>query len=172
MPNSGDHKSNQPTGFVGCIFLLLIAALVAGCSSLSALGKDGNSRRMMADDYYHQKEYDKARHALQSILIKKPNDLESLFLLGLIDGKQGETSASCHTFKKIISIDPFYSKAYYNLGVLYAKSESPGDIQDSIHYFDKFLELEPDSKFRYEIEQWRSHHLNHKDIGEENVSSK
>jgi tetratricopeptide (TPR) repeat protein len=152
--------------------LLLIAVLVAGCSLQSATIKDENSRRKLADDYYHQKEYDKAKNELQSILIQNPNDIQALFLLGVIYGKQGSTNASCHAFKKTISIDPYYSKAYYNLGVLYAKSKTPENIQNSIKYFDKFLELEPETRLRQEIEQWKFYHLNQKDVGEKNAKLK
>lgn len=156
-----DKKSNR-TPTLGCyLFLLSIATLIAGCASQRVLIKDENSHLWQAEDYYHQKKYDKAKEELKSILIKNPNDIEALFLLGVISGKQGSTSASRKTFKKIISLDPQYSKAYYNLGVLYANSKSADERQNSIKYFDKFLELEPDTELRQELEQWKSHNLNH-----------
>lgn len=147
--------------FGSYLFLLLIAALIVSCTSQSAIIKDEKSHTKPAENYYHQKEYDKAKEELKSILIKNPNDIEALFLSGVISGKQGSTSASRKAFEKIISLDPQYSKAYYNLGVLYANSKSAEDKQNSIKYFDKFLELEPDTKFRQELEQWKSYHLNH-----------
>lgn len=156
-----DRKANQ-TPALGChIFLLLIAVNVAGCASQNAIIKDENSHTWIAEHYYHQKEYDKAKKELKSILIKNPNDIEALFLLGVISGKQGSTNSSRKAFKKIISLDPQYSKAYYNIGVLYAKSKSAVDRKNSIKYFDKFLELEPDTELRQELEQWKSYHLNH-----------
>ena len=157
----GDRKSNQAMAFGCYLILLLIAVLVAGCASQSAIKKDEDSHTKLADEYYHQKEYNKAKDELQSILMKNPKDIEALFLLGVISGKQGATNASRNAFKKIISLDPQYSKAYYNLGVLYAKSKSSEDIQKSIKYFDRFLELEPDTKLRQELEQWKAYHLNH-----------
>lgn len=156
-----DKKSNR-TPALGCyLFLLSIAALVGGCATQNALIKDENSYIWQAENYYHQKKYDKAKEELKSILIKNPNDIEALFLLGVISGKQGSTRTSRKTFKKIISLDPQYSKAYYNLGVLHANSKSAEDRQNSIIYFDKFLELEPDTEFRQELEQWKSNQSNH-----------
>ena len=143
------------------VVLILTAMLVSACSSQSTLLKDENNSRALADQYYNQKEYDKAKHELQSILIENPDDVGSLFRLGVIYGNEGSTNASYKAFKKVISINPNYSKAYYNLGVLYAKSKSTKSIQLSINYFNKFLELEPDTQYRQEIEQWKSRHLNH-----------
>ena len=161
MNSLWDRKLSRTRALGSYLFLLLIVLHAAGCTSQSAIIKDENSYIWKAENYYHQKEYVKAKKELKSILIKNPKDIEALFLLGVISGKQGSTSASRKTFKKIISLDPQYSKAYYNIGVLYANSKSAGDRQNSIKYFDKFLELEPDTELRQELEQWKAYHLNH-----------
>ncbi len=156
----GDQKSVRRIRYGWYVICLVITLFAAGCASQSNAVNDGSSRRKLAEEYYLHKAYDKAKHELESILLENPKDIESLFLLGLIYGKQGSMNVSCSAFKKIISIDPQYSKAYYNIGVLYARSKSPEGIQAGMKYFDKFLELEPASKLRKDIEEWESRHLN------------
>ncbi len=141
-----------------CILCLLIASLAVNCASQGSTINEKDGRIKLAREYYRQQKLEKAKHELEIILLKNPKDIESLFLLGLIYGKQGSMNVSRSAFEKIISIDPQYSKAYYNIAVIYAKSKSPKDIRTSIRYFDKFLELEPGSKLRRDIENWKSEH--------------
>lgn len=155
---SGNPKPSRRIRLGWCILCLLIASLAAGCASQGGAINEKDGRIKLAREYYRQQKLEKAKHELESILLKNPKDIESLFLLGLIYGKQGSMKVSRSAFEKIISIDPQYSKAYYNIAVIYAKSKSPKDIRTSIRYFDKFLELEPGSKLRRDIENWKSEH--------------
>lgn len=154
-------KPDRSMRFGLSMVLLLTIVLFSACSPQSTLLKGDNDRRALADHHYTKKEYHKAKDELQSILIENPDDAESLFRLGVIYGNEGSTNASYKAFKKVISIDPNYSKAYYNIGVLYANSKSATGIKISVRYFNKFLELEPDTQYRQEIERWKSSHLNH-----------
>jgi tetratricopeptide (TPR) repeat protein len=156
------HKKTDTSMRFGLSMVLLLTALLfPACSSQSTLLKGDKNRRALADHYYNKKEYHKAKDELQSIVIENPDDAESLFRLGVIYGHEGSTNASYTAFKKVISIDPNYSKAYYNIGVLYANSKSATGKKISVRYFSKFLELEPDTQYRQEIERWKSSHLNH-----------
>jgi tetratricopeptide (TPR) repeat protein len=156
-----NNASGKWMGLSRYMVVLLAAALVSACSYQSTRLKGEHRHRLLADQYYKQKEYAKAKDELQSILIENPHDVGSLFRLGVIYGNEGSTNASYNAFKKVISIDPNFSKAYYNLGVLYANSHSKNGVQLSIKYFDKFLEMEPGTPYRREIQQWKSRHLNH-----------
>jgi tetratricopeptide (TPR) repeat protein len=110
------------------------------------------SQYRLADRYYRQKNYAKAKTALKEVLKENPDHKDAHYRLGVILGKEGAIKDAIGQFEKTISIDPDYGKAYYNLGVLHITA---GDIESTgkaIRYFDRFLELNPDSELRSRIE--------------------
>lgn len=141
-------------GFV--VVITFIAVFLGACASQTGQEKIDGSPREQADYYYKSKQYDKAKPELLSILKETPDDLEANFRLAVIYGNDGLIDESRSAFLKVLSIDPRYSKAYYNLGVLYANGESEEHIEKSIKYFEAFLELEPEAKQRQEIEKWKA----------------
>jgi superkiller protein 3 len=80
--------------------------------------------------------------------------------LGVVYGHQGLIKESRAAFEKVISIDPKYSKAYFNLGVLYSNGKSENSLMKSIHYFDTYLSLEPEANEKDMIERWKLIHAN------------
>lgn len=138
------------------VVITFITVFFGACASQTGPEKIDGSHRDKADHYYKSKQYDKAKRELLSILKESPDDLEANFRLAVIYGTEGLINESRSAFLKVLSIDPQYSKAYYNLGVLYSNEESADYIEKSIEYFEAFLELEPEAKQRQEIEKWKA----------------
>jgi tetratricopeptide (TPR) repeat protein len=111
----------------------------------------------LANIYYQSKKYNKIKKELKSMLKKHPEDAGSHFKLGVVYGNEGLMEESLHEFEKTIEYDPTYSKAYYNLGALYSSKNDGDSIETAIQHFNKYLELEPDTKYRKLIEQWKKH---------------
>lgn len=149
-------KSGRWPGFRIQVGLFLIAAIFLDCASQSDTVRSGGNHRELADYYYKEKKYDKAKHELLMILRENPDDVESNFRLGVIYGNEGLINESRTAFEKVLSINSEYSKAYYNLGVLYSKGDSAEHIQKCMKNFNKYLELEPDAVQRKEIEKWKA----------------
>jgi tetratricopeptide (TPR) repeat protein len=141
------------------VVLTFIVLFFCACASQTSTKISKENHEARADFYYKSKHYDKAKKELLIILKESPDDVESNFRLAVIYGKEGLIDESRSTFEKVVLIDPEYSKAYFNLGVLYSNGESADHIQKSIEYFDTFLELEPDAKQRHEIENWKKRQI-------------
>ena len=138
------------------VVIIFITVVFLACASQTSTVKSDGNHRERADYFYKAKQYDKAKQELSIILKEFPDDVESNFRLAVIYGNDGLINKSRSAFEKVLSIDPEYSKAYFNLGVLYSNGESADHIKKSIKYFDTFLELETDAKQRQEIEKWKT----------------
>lgn len=148
------NKLFKKAACIHTIFIVSISAIFLACAQQASQIKIGGSQREMVDHYYKTKQYDKAKKGLLNILNEKPDDLESNFRLAVILGKEGLIDKSRSRFEKVLAINPEYSKAYYNLGVLYSNEKSEEYVNKSIKYFNVFLELEPKAERRQDIEKW------------------
>lgn len=163
-PDSGSPACRFGLG-CGIVLLLMVIWACAGHerSALSKFESYNYSKKPvnhkdLAEEYYHQKQYEKAKSELRLALMENPRDVDAHFRLGVIYGKEDAVKESRIEFERVIAIDPQYSKAYYNLGVIFSKEDTPGSLEKSIEYFDKFLELEPDSAQKQQIEQYKYSH--------------
>ena len=144
------------------VFHLCVAAICFSCSS----GGIENGKRIameidhyqLAEQYYGKKRYTKSKSELNKVLEDNPGHVDAHYKLGVIYGKEGEIKDGIREFEKVISIDPDYDKAYYNLGVLHASLGNAESIKIAKGYFDRFLELKPDTELRSQIESWKMRH--------------
>ena len=132
-----------------------LAVIVSSCATQGSQMTAGNLHEKMADEYYRKKEFNKAKQELLWVLKAAPDDVKANFRLGVIYANEGFVGKSRRAFEKVLSLDSDHSKACYNLAVLYTKGGSQDDVKKSIRYFDKYLELEPDSEHRFMIEKWK-----------------
>jgi tetratricopeptide (TPR) repeat protein len=144
-----------------------LSALTLSCANQNSLMNAEDIHKKRADEYYRKGEYEKAKQELLWVLKAAPDDVKANFRLGVIYGNEGSVEKSREAFKKVLSLDPGYSKAYYNLAVLYTKGDSQNDVKQSIQYFSKYLEIEPNSKHRRMIEKWKWHANNKANKGVE-----
>jgi tetratricopeptide (TPR) repeat protein len=147
-----DQRSAIRNTFV----VAFICVFYWACASPNGIVDIDGNHRERAEYYYKAKQYEKAKKELLIVLKENPDDVKSNFRLAVIYGKKGLINESRSAFEKVLSIDPEYSKAYFNLGVLYSNGESAEHIKKSIKYFETFLVLEPDAKQRQEIEKWKA----------------
>jgi tetratricopeptide (TPR) repeat protein len=141
------------------IFLSLLSMVVGfmafDCSSAELTG---------AKLYIQQKEYDKAKEALQKEVAKNPLNDEAWYLLGTLEGEDGNFAKMVEAYDKSTSISPKFapqikdSKQYYwatcfnkgikvfNQGVRSSKPDSAKIFFDnSIEMFKATVLIEPDS---------------------------
>lgn len=81
-----------------------------------------------------------------------PQDAEIHNRLGNEYCESGEFEKAVREYEEAISIYPDYVDAYYNLGVTYYHDLK--DYQKAANYFQKFLELEPDTPDAKSIQEW------------------
>lgn len=154
--------SYTASGPAATVILLFLISAICACSAHMApntiKSESADLHRQLAERYYQKKDYPKARSELLLLIAEEPRNAKAHYRLGVIYGRQGALQKSLDTFLQVISIDPQYGNAYYNIAVLYTKSGKKGHIQKSIRFFNKYLELEPDTGQREQIERWKALH--------------
>lgn len=81
-----------------------------------------------------------AKAAFLKIIKSKPNDVFSLFSLGLIAMKYDDPNLALHNFDKVIKINPVFDKAWFNRGVvLYALRRH----EMSIESYERAIKINP-----------------------------
>lgn len=78
-----------------------------------------------ADLSLEYKDYTTYKKLVASILLKKPNDLDLLFNLGILSTKANNTIEAENFYLKAIAIDPKDTKSYVNLSILKLESVKP-----------------------------------------------
>lgn len=78
---------------------------------------------------------------LQTAIKIDPNRPEGYYLLGLAYQEQENISKAVETYEKLLTIDPDYKEAYYNLG--YVNLVYINDFEASVNYFSKAISLDP-----------------------------
>lgn len=118
--------------------------------------------------YIQQKQYDKAKEALQREIEKNPKSDEGFYLLGLLHGDQGDIEEMIDAYDKSLAISNKFAKnikdnkmyhwaSSFNRGVSYFNKASKTNDKDSTNmFFDKSVEsfkfaimCEPDSADTY-----------------------
>ena len=99
-----------------------------------------------------------AENEFKAVLKNDPTDYYAHYKLGVIYARQGLTKKGLFKFMEAICFNRNFSKAYYNLGTIYSSKGPHLNIDKAIFFFEKYLELEPDSKQKNKIEGWLSRH--------------
>jgi tetratricopeptide (TPR) repeat protein len=95
----------------------------------------------IADIYQYNGHTDAAVEELKGALLIEPEDVESLYSLGIIYTAQDRHTDAIRVFKRIEIIDPdFGPELYYNIGMEYKELGSPDQALDN---FKAALEMDP-----------------------------
>jgi tetratricopeptide (TPR) repeat protein len=91
---------------------------------------------------------DSAQKQMKAVLRAAPNHPDSLYIMGLLAEKKGNTAEAQSFWNKAISSDPNYGLSVYALGQSYLRE---GNYQKADELGQKAVELQPNS--------WRAHFL-------------
>ena len=145
--------------------ILVVISMVLGLSAFSCSSTELTSAKL----YIQQKNFDKAKDALEKEITKNPKSDEGFYLLGYIYGEEGNWDGMIENFDKSLAISDKHAKditdsrKYYwqdnfNKGVGYFNKGTKVSSEDSIKmFFNKSVErfknctiIEPDSVGPYQ----------------------
>jgi tetratricopeptide (TPR) repeat protein len=145
--------------------ILVVISMVLGLSAFQCSSTELTSAKL----YVQQKNYDKAKEALEKEVAKNPKSDEGYYLLGFVYGEEGNLKAMVENFDKSLAISNKFakniddSKKYqwqdnFNKGVgLFNRGTKVTSKDSSKMYFDKSAErfanctiVEPDSAGPYQ----------------------
>lgn len=89
-------------------------------------------------NYVTANELDKALYYFNKALALNPNDVMSLYNMGILQNKLGNWQNAREQFQKVIAIDPEYGQAYYQLGMQMLFS---GDTAGALHQHEMLREV-------------------------------
>jgi len=101
---------------------------------------DIRESQQLAYDAYRAGNLHQAASLYAEILNLQPDDLNALFMLGLISAQTGNFRSAIGYFQTVIRINPSHTGAHYNLGNVYRDS---GQIQEAFRCYQKVLHLNP-----------------------------
>ena len=110
--------------------------------------------REMGEKYYDRGDDKEAERAFMQVLVHNPEDIDVLYMLGVIYSRNGDFEKGRSKFMQVIEIDSYHSKAYYNLGALYANEGPYQNIEKASILFRRYLKLNPITPLRGKIENW------------------
>ncbi len=145
--------------------ILVVVSMLLGLSAFSCSSTELTSAKL----YVQQKNYDKAKDALNKEVTKNPKSDEGFYLLGYINGEQNDLDAMMKNFDKSLAISNKFeknitdSKKYYwqdnfNKGVIFFNKGTKVSDEDSskmffntsIEKFENCIIVEPDSVGPYQ----------------------
>ena len=103
---------------------------------------------LVAEVYFQEKEYAKARECLAQILKAHPNYFEATFLLGLIQQRKGHLQEAQATLEMAVGLKKDSSAAHASLGSLLA---AIGKKQQAITHLNTALKLKPSAPVHFLI---------------------
>lgn len=145
--------------------ILIILSMALGLTAFQCASTELTSAKL----YIQQKNLDKAKDALQKEITKNPKSDEGLYLMGYINGEQGDYKAMVENFDKSLAISKKFeknitdSKKYhwqdnFNKGVgLFNRGTKVQDEDSSVTFYNKSIEkfqnctvVEPDTVSSYQ----------------------
>jgi tetratricopeptide (TPR) repeat protein len=108
--------------------------------------------------YFAAGDYEKAREAYETYVAIWPTNKDGYYALGNTLWLIGKDSpqwksllrAAIESYEKSLSVDPDFAACHYNLASVYKIFE---DVEKAIYHYRRYVELEPDSPRRAEIEE-------------------
>jgi len=145
--------------------ILVVLSMVLGLSAFQCSSTELTSAKL----YVQQKNYDKAKDALEKEVAKNPKSDEGFYLLGYVNGEEGNLVAMVENFDKSLAISNKFEKNIddykkfqwqdnFNKGVgLFNRGTKVTSKDSSRMFFDKSVErfknctiVEPDSAGAYQ----------------------
>ncbi len=93
-----------------------------------------------------EKRFEDAADDAEYVLKFRPDDVESLMILGIACGATGDWRGAKKNFLKVVERSPDNYGAWYNLGLAY---RSGSDNRSALHCFDRVLETDPHNHAAY-----------------------
>ena len=90
---------------------------------------------------YEQGQHEKALCHVTSLLRNFPNSVILYNICGAAYQGLGQIDNAIYSFKKAISIDPFYADAYSNMGIA---MQNQGKLNEAVEAYKKALSIKPD----------------------------
>ena len=84
-----------------------------------------------------------AERLLRQALDVRPDDAETLALLGVALQQLGRTDQARAALERSVAVDPGSADAHYNLGELLARSADPADVPDGRAHLERCVSLDP-----------------------------
>jgi len=107
-------------------------------SPLTQLNKHLQQLKYRGKQFLEQGELDNATSTYRQILEIKPNDIDSLYLLGLISDQQNQTKDANILLTKALDLSPDNPHILIALGNLYTKV---GDYEKAVDSYEKLLKI-------------------------------
>ena len=85
--------------------------------------KSQNRKLKRALKFFNDKNYSEAKKILIDLDLHQNDNFDANYILGVIEGIQGNSSLACNLFNNAIKINPNHADTYYNLGLTYLKIE-------------------------------------------------
>ena len=101
---------------------------------------------LLAEVYFHDKEYGKALRCLSHVLATKPDHFEATFLAGLIEQRKGEIQNAQLRFERAVGLKKDSSAAHATLGSLFANT---GKRKQAFKHLSLALKLKPSASVHY-----------------------
>ena len=97
-----------------------------------------------AGKYYGQQKQDivKSEGLLQRSRQLDPKDIETIRLLGIVNGIKGDLPTALKYFKEVQAMDPNQASVYVNIGTTY---QNMGDQVKAREYYDKAIAIDPNA---------------------------
>ncbi len=133
------------------LLIIFLTMLTAGCATMrpTVLNRAFHeeveaTRQLMASGHLKQ-----AVEELTLLIDMDPKNVEARTLRGVAYQQLEEFGLAIKDFEAVIQTDPSSSKAYYNLGMIFAYKLY--DLPKALEYFDRFLSLAPDHNRAFSV---------------------
>jgi protein O-GlcNAc transferase len=101
--------------------------------SIDTIKANSESKKLKkALKLFDDKNFLEAKKILTSLKLQKNNSFDIYYILGVIEGIQGNSILACDLFKNAIRLKPEHADTYYNLGLTYLKLEDYANAQLNI----------------------------------------
>ena len=119
---------------------------------ISANPVDAAAFQALSDIYFQAGDYQTASDWGVKVLALDPNNLTGLLSHGAAQFNLGNADAAEADWRKVVTLDPKQSEAYYDLGFLYL-SKNPPDMDKVKKMWNKVVEIDPTSDVAKTVQQ-------------------
>ena len=85
-----------------------------------------------ADEYFTEKQYDKAAELYERLLVLSPNNVETYNNLGITLHYLGRSSEALHRLNEGVVVDPTHQRIWLTLGFVYSQVGSTEDARTAL----------------------------------------
>lgn len=129
VPQSRMKKVEMPT-----LYLVPLEQYKKIMLNKSLKKKYENARKFIEDE-----KYEEAIKLLQEILGKRPDETNTIYLLGICYEKVGKTKEAKKLFEKVVERKPNFAPVNFKLAVIYHRE---GNKDNALKYYRKTVELD------------------------------